>query len=106
MAQIQNFGFIAQVQKPDVQHAARPRGGPRQSGREPAGAQYALRPQNHTGALRARPGRYISVGYDHLQLAYGAVLTVQIPASESARPAEYPHFRRLGHRIYQKTSIA
>ena len=32
VAQIQNFGFIAPVQEPDIQHPARPRGGAGQLG--------------------------------------------------------------------------
>ena len=88
--------------KSDVQYAARPRGGPRQPRREPAGTQHALCPQNHTGAHGARSGGDISVGDDHFQLPHGAVSAVQIPASAGARPAEHPHLRRMGRRIRQK----
>ena len=65
MAQIQNFGFIAPVQEPHVQHPSRPCGRTRQQRGEPEGTQYALCHPNHTGADRQRLGSDISVGNNY-----------------------------------------
>ena len=80
MAQIQNFGFVAPVQEPDVHHPARPCGRSGQQRGQPACAQHALRPAHHPAAHRQGPGSHLPVGNHHFQLADRAVPALQVPA--------------------------
>lgn len=68
MAQIQNFGFIASVQEPHVQHTPQPCGGTRQSGGKPEGSEHALCGAYHSGAHRQGSGCDFPVRHDHQQL--------------------------------------
>ena len=68
MAQIQNFGFIAPVQEPHVQHQTRPCGRTWQQRGKPEGTQHALCHPYHTGADRQRSGSDIPVGNNYQQL--------------------------------------
>lgn len=90
------------VQEPDVQHAPRPRGGAGQSGRQPEGAQHALRHPHHSGADGKGFGRDVPLRYDHKQLADGTVPAVQIPASEGIGAAEHQFVRRMGGHLRQE----
>ena len=67
MAQIQNFGFIAPVQEPDIQHPARPRGGAGQLGGQPEGTEPAVRHPHHTGTDGQGFGSHVPLRHDHIQ---------------------------------------
>lgn len=90
MAQIQNLGFIAPVQEPDIQHPARPRGGSGQLGRQPEGTEPAVCHPHHPGADGKRSGGDVPVGHDHQQLADGAVFAFQVSASEGTGKTGHP----------------
>ena len=102
MAQIRNFGFIAPVQEPHLQHPSRPGGGLGQLGRQSESPEHALRHPHHTGAHRQGLGGYVPFRNDHQQLTDGAVPALQVPAPEGAGAAGHPLFRCLGGDFRQK----
>ena len=73
MAQIRNFGFVAHIQEPDVQHPPRPCGRIGQQRGQSACAQHALCHPHHSGADGQGFGGNLSFGNDHLQQSDGAV---------------------------------
>lgn len=102
MAQIQNFGFIAPVQKSYLQHPPRPGGGVGKQRRKPKGSQYAVCPAYHSGTHGQGFGGYVSFGYDYQQFADRTVPAVQISPPEGTGTAEHQLFRCVGGYLCQE----
>lgn len=96
MAQIQNFGFIASIQEPDFQHAARPCGGIGKLGRKPESPEHALCHTYHTGTHGQGLGGYVPVRHNHFQQPDGIVPALQVSAPEGTGTAGYSVLRRMG----------
>ena len=88
MAQIQNFGFIAHVQKSYVPDAPHKGSRHRQHERLAKGDEPAFCHTRHSEAYRARFGRNIPVGHCRSQCPYGALCDVQVHASCRTQTAE------------------
>lgn len=82
MAQIQNFGFIAQFQELDVQHTPCESFRSGQSRRKHESHEHALRHPYHTGAHGQGFGSHILVRYDHFQQPDRTLSPFQISSSE------------------------